>query len=552
MDRPSQLIYALDEKPPFLHLVLLGLQYTCMMFPYLIIVVILGKTQGAVTSSPISFSLMALGIATLLQALKKGPIGSGYLAPPVISAIYFPASMAAAAQGGLSLVYGMTIFAGFIEIFFSFFLNLLRKYFPPHVCGLIIMAVGFQLGLLAISQIFSVQGYQDPHFNLHLLASAATLLTMVILTIWAKGMWRLLSPFIGVVVGFVFSCVLSIIPSFQDVWSASWVALPNISGISYDFSSNLILPFILAAIASSLRVVGGVTTSQKINHSTWIRPDIKNIQKGIYADGVGCLFAGFLGVPGINMAPSMVGVSQATGATSRVIAYSLAVWLIVLAFLPKFIYLFLTIPLAVMGAALLFTASFMIAGGIDLITTRKIDTRAILIIGISLLLGISHKVIPTFYSALPAYLQMFTNSLLSIVTLTAFLLNLFFRINIRQSLSYDDQQIVEQGKEWKLSPVIIERIRKSASGLYDQISRGYLKDGDIQLSLIYDPIEIVLKCAYQGALPKLRFDIDKDQSMIEETSFTLGLSNYLSEIAPDEIKTSAKNAFCIIELYFHI
>jgi NCS2 family nucleobase:cation symporter-2 len=515
-------------------------------------VVILGKAQGTITSSPISFSLIALGLATLLQALKKGPIGSGYLAPPVISAIYFPASMAAVVQGGLGLVYGMTIFAGFVEIFFSFFLNLLRKYFPPLVCGLIILAVGFQLGLLAISQILSVKGYQESHFKLHLLASVATLLTMVILTIWAKGMWRLLSPFIGVVAGFIISCFLSIIPSFEEVLSASWVALPSISGISYNFSTNLILPFILAAIASSLRVVGGVTTSQKINHSNWARPDIKNIQKGIYADGVGCLIGGFLGAPGLNMAPSMVGVAQATGATSRVIAYSLAAWLIVLAFLPKFIYLFLAIPLAVMGSALLFTASFMIAGGIDLITTRKIDTRAILIIGISLLLGLSHEVIPTFYSGLPAYLQMFTNSLLSIVTLTAFLLNLFFRIKIRQNLCYDDKQIVEQGKEWKLSPAIIERIRKSASGLYDQISRGYLKEGDIQLSLIYDPIEIVLKCSYQGTLPKLRFDIDKDKEMIEETSFTLGLANYLSEIAPDEIKTSAKNAFCIIDLYFHI
>jgi NCS2 family nucleobase:cation symporter-2 len=195
MNRPSQLIYSLDEKPPFFHLVLLGLQYTCMMFPYLIIVVILGKTQGNLTSNPISFSLIALGVATLLQCLKKGPIGSGYLAPPVISAIYFPASMAAVTQGGLALVYGMTIFAGAIEIFFSFFLNLLRKYFPPLVCGLIILAVGLQLGLLAISQIFSVKDYESSNFNLHLLASGATLLTMVVLTIWAKGMWRLLSPF---------------------------------------------------------------------------------------------------------------------------------------------------------------------------------------------------------------------------------------------------------------------------------------------------------------------------------------------------------------------
>jgi hypothetical protein len=112
--------------------------------------------------------------------------------------------------------------------------------------------------------------------------------------------------------------------------------------------------------------------------------------------------------------------------------------------------------------------------------------------------------------------------------------------------------LVEQGKDWRLSPVLIERIRKSAIGLYDQVSRGYLKDGDIDLTLVYDPIEVILRCSYQGTLPKLRFDIDKDKEMIEETSFTLGLSNYLSEIAPDEIKTSAKNAFCVIDLYFHI
>lgn len=552
MSRPPNLIYALDERPPFPHLVLLGLQYMCMMFPYLIIVVILGQTQGNLTAGPISFALIALGVSTVLQALKKGPVGSGYLAPPVISAIYFPASMTAVAQGGLGLVYGMTLFAGAIEFVFSFFLTWLRKFFPPIVCGLIIIGVGLQLGLLAISQILSVQEYAKPDYHLHLIASIATIGTMILLTIWARGMFRLLSPFIGIVTGFILSCFMGIIPTFEKVVSASWIGLPGIGGYSYDFSSALILPFVLAAIASSLRVVGAVTTCQKINDTTWSRPNIQNIKKGILADGIGCMLGGALGVPGLNTGPSLIGVAQATGATSRVIAYSLATWLIVLAFLPKFIYLFLTIPLAVMGSALLFTASFMISGGIDLFSARKIDTRSILIIGISLLLGISHEVMPTFYAGLPPFIKMFTNSLLSIVTLSAFLLNLLFRIQIRQKMKYDENKLLEKGMEWRLAPDILVRIQKSAKGLYDQVSHGYLKDGEIQLDLIYDPVEVVLKCSYQGTLPKLRFDIDKDKELIEETSFTMGLANYLSEIFPDEIKTSMKNSFCTIDLYFHI
>lgn len=557
----SHIIYSLEEKPPFLHWILLGLQYACMMFPYLIIIVIIGRTQGIVNTNAISFSLIALGVATILQSLKKGPIGSGYLAPPVISAIYFPASMSAALQGGLHLVYGMTLFAGGVEVLFSFFLQSLRKFFPPVVCGLIIMAVGFQLGLLAISQTLSVALWGSPFYDRHIIASAVTLFTMVSLTIWAKGMWRLLSPFFGIAAGFLLSLFLQIVPSLTQMKESPWFSFPSLDAIGYQFSWDLALPFAMAAIASSLRVVGGVTTCQKMNRSSWTKPDLKNIKKGIYADGIGCFFGGLLGVSGLNMAPSLIGVARATGATSRCIAYSLALWLFVLAFLPKFIHLFLAIPLSVMGAALLFTASFMIAGGIDLITARKIDTRAILTIGISLLLGVSQTVYSHFFADLPSGLKMFTNSLLSVVTLSAFILNLLFRIGVRQKVSLGDMGKGKEGMEdwfqekankWGLSSNIVERMRLSAISLNEQLQKGYVKEGEVKIDLIYDPEETILRFAYQGSLPKLRFDIDKERDLIEETSFTEGLSNYFSDISADEIKTTTKNASCSIDLYFHL
>lgn len=554
-----KLIYSLEARPPLLHTIALGLQYTCMMFPYLIIVVILDRTQGSVSSAPISFCLIALAISSLLQSINKGFLGSGYLVPPVVSAIYFPASMKAALQGGLHLVYGMTLIAGVIEILFSCVIHKIRKLFPPLITGLIIIAVGFQLGLLATSQALAIKQWDDPLYPRNVIASLITLALMIALSIWARGLWRLLSPFIGIALGFVLSMAFGIVPSLQSVEAAPWIALPKLDDLGYHFSWDLVLPFSLAAIASSLRTVGAVTTCQKMNDPAWKSPNMANIKKGIRADGVGCVIGGLLGVPGLNTAPSLVGVSQATGATSRCIAYAIAAWLLALSLFPKFIHLFLAIPLPVMGAALLFTASFMIAGGIDLITSQKMDTRAIFIVGVSLILGISQPVFSEYYAQLPSWAQMCTNSPLSIITLSSFFLNLFFRLGIQQKAIINirgegtfTELLENKTAAWGLQAALVERVHTSFAALIGQLKRGCLKEDTIQVELIHEPTELTLQCTYKGTLPQVRVSSSKERGLIEETAFTEGLENYYLNISADQTTTMTREDACSIRLYFHI
>jgi xanthine/uracil permease len=57
-------------------------------------------------------------------------------------------------------------------------------------------------------------------------------------------------------------------------------------------------------------------------------------------------------------------VGLATGATSRYIGFSCAAILVIVAFIPKYAALLLIMPQPVIGALMVFTASFMIAGGI--------------------------------------------------------------------------------------------------------------------------------------------------------------------------------------------
>ena len=109
-ERPDELIYALDERPPWLQLLALGFQHVAVICPYLVMVALVAeaaKLPHAAAQSAIGLAMIAVAFMTVIQSLRLGPVGSGYLCPPVVSAIYLPSSLAAAASFGISAVCGM-------------------------------------------------------------------------------------------------------------------------------------------------------------------------------------------------------------------------------------------------------------------------------------------------------------------------------------------------------------------------------------------------------------------------------------------------------------
>src|SRR6516225_7617310 len=147
--RPADLIYSLDETPPLPHLLGLGFQHVAVICPYLVMVALVAeaaKLPHAAAQSAISLAMIAVAFTTVLQSLRLGPVGSGYLCPPVVTAIYLPSSLAAAASIGISAVCGMVIFVSACEIALASLVNRTRKLFPAVVSGVVIMVVGLELG----------------------------------------------------------------------------------------------------------------------------------------------------------------------------------------------------------------------------------------------------------------------------------------------------------------------------------------------------------------------------------------------------------------------
>jgi NCS2 family nucleobase:cation symporter-2 len=148
MNRPEDLLYTVDKLPPWPRLLFLGLQHAMLLSVYLVLIVIVFRHAGAshaATLNALSFGMIALAISTALQSIWKGPVGSGYLAPPVFSAIYIGPAVLAADIGGLPAVFGMTMFAGLVEIGLAPLLPRLRALFPTAISGFIVAIVGLQL-----------------------------------------------------------------------------------------------------------------------------------------------------------------------------------------------------------------------------------------------------------------------------------------------------------------------------------------------------------------------------------------------------------------------
>jgi NCS2 family nucleobase:cation symporter-2 len=211
---------------------------------------------------------------------------------------------------------------------------------------------------------------------------------------------------------------------------ASWFALPGkgVEHFKFAIDWTLVFPFLIVSLCASLKTFGNLTTCQKINNKNWKETDMKNIGNGLFADGISVTLGGLLGGMAVDTSASNVGLSVATSATSRRIAYYAGGIFICLAFMPKFTTIFSIMPGPVMGAIVIFVTCFMVISGIQILVSSKMNVRKTFIIGISFVFGLSAIILPDLYSNVPSWLSPVFASSLTLSTVLAIFLNQLFNI----------------------------------------------------------------------------------------------------------------------------
>jgi NCS2 family nucleobase:cation symporter-2 len=435
--RPTALDFAVDETPPLSSILLLSAQLAAVAAIYLVIVAIVlraAKLSEEEAAQVMSLACIALGIGTLVQAVSRGPIGSGFLAIPAYSTTHLAPCVVAAQVGGMPLMLGMTIVAGLAEMAFALFISRMRFLMTPVISGLCMFIVGLQVGLVGIGEFLDVAHESLAVFPLHLVVTILTLGVCVGLSIWGRGTLKILCSFMGLVVGTLAAIAIGLFGEAQlaQLGRAAWLILPKPGTFGFAFDISLLPAFLAAAFCSAVRVLSFLTTCQRMNDDAWERPDVDNLRKGVLGDGLANVCAGVIGGSGITPAPSMIGIQSAVGITSRVVAYPVAAILVAMGFVPKLPLFFLLIPQEVTGSVLVFIACFTISGGMEIMLSGARGPRANCVIGISSLLALSESAYPKYFANMSPGMRNFIGNPLAFGMAAAIALSLAFRIGTRQ------------------------------------------------------------------------------------------------------------------------
>ena len=189
MTRPPDLIYAVDEHPPWAILVVSALQHIGLMAITLIFPIIIAREanlSGTQFLDLVSLSMLGLGVATVCFCIHSRFIGSGYLCGAAYTAIFLGPSLFALRQGGLALVFGMTVVAGVVQLAVAPLLHRLRALLPSEIAGLVIAVVGLTLATLGVRYGLGITTQQQTINRDYVIVSGISLAIMILLNIWSK------------------------------------------------------------------------------------------------------------------------------------------------------------------------------------------------------------------------------------------------------------------------------------------------------------------------------------------------------------------------------
>ena len=422
--------YSVNEVPPVGHLLLSAFQHVLIMVVAIGIPIIFAAQLNETpefTASLVTFSMLASGIGSIIQALRLPYLGSGYLCPNLCGPSYLSLSLSAAWTGGLPLMRGITIVAGFIEMFMAPVIQKVKNVFPVYIVGLVVALVGISIIQISVTSFFGLTLQGDAVRSVDIFVGAVSLMIMVLCNVWGKGFVRVYCLIIGMFSSWILALIL--IPEYWhdlvSIKNSPLFALPRFDTLlrPITFRFDLLIPLIVIAIGSTLKTFGNLLAAQKMSEPEINEVNYVPIRNGIVADGIATAISGLLGSMAVDTSSSNIGLAGATKVLSRWISMVAGAIFIVLAFFPMLTNALAHIPKPVLGASLIFSGCFMISAGLIQMLSEGWDQRKTFVVGIALFFGLSTAFLPSLYARSPKIIQTFFTDPLPTTTIIAVMLN---------------------------------------------------------------------------------------------------------------------------------
>ena len=348
-------------------------------------------------------AVLCCGVSTILQALRLGRVGAGYVIFVGTSSTTIAISVTALAEGGPAMLATLVVVSGVVLIALSARLSLLRRVLTPTVTGTVIML----MPVTVMPIMFDMLNRPLPGASAAAgpVSAFVTIAAVIGIGLKGAGTLRLWAPTIGVVAG-------SLVAGWFDIYDtgrvagAAWFGLPEGQwpGLDLDFGPAFwaLLPgFVFVTLVGTTKSIGTAVAIQRVS---WRRPravDFRAVQGTVTAEGAGNVLAGLAGTTPNTPYPVSVSLTELTGVAARRVGVAAGASAIVLAFLPKVLALILAIPGPVVAASIMVVMAMLFVTGMREVLQVGADSRTGLIAGVSFWTGAGFQagmIFPEFFS----------------------------------------------------------------------------------------------------------------------------------------------------------
>lgn len=419
-------VFELNGVPKLTQAFPLALQHVVAMIvgcvtPAIVIAEMAGLNEGDKVIF-VQAALFIAAVSTLIQLFTLGGrIGSGLPVIMGVSFAYLPSMQAIVGNFDIATILGAQLIGGVVAIFVGIFVTKLRKLFPPLITGTVVFTIGLSLYPTAVK--YMAGGQSSPNYGAwqNWLVAFLTLAVVVALNHFAKGILKLASILIGMIVGYIISGFFGMI-DFSAVQGAGIFQIPRPMYFGMKFETSAVMTLVILFIINSVQAIGDLSATSGGGLDR--EPTDKELSGGIIGYGITNILGSFFGGLPTATFSQNVGIVATTKVVNRVVL-GLAAGIILLAgFVPKFSALLTTIPQCVLGGATISVFASIAMTGIKLVVQQPLTYRNTSIVGLSVALGMGITQCSDALAQLPAWVTtVFGKSPVVVTTIAAILLN---------------------------------------------------------------------------------------------------------------------------------
>ena len=349
-------------------------------------------------------SVMICGAVTILQAIRVGRIGAGYILVTGTSGASIAVSIAALAEGGPALLAVLLLALSFFQFVISARLSLFRRLLTSTVMGTVLMLTPVTVMPVIFDQLKNVPAGSPPAAAP--LSALVTLLVIAAIVLKAKGPLRLWAPVIGIFAGSLTAGAFGLY-DVARVAEAQWFGLPKAQIPSLDFNFGpafwgLLPAFLFIAVVCTIQTISGSVAVQRVSRSPPQAVDFRTTQGAVAADVTGNMLSSLAGTMPIGFRPTGTSMIELTGISSRRVGVAYGMVAIALALFPKALAVILAIPGPVIAAFITVMMATIFVIGMRIIVKDGIDYRKGTITGVAFWVGVGFEngvVFPEYVTA---------------------------------------------------------------------------------------------------------------------------------------------------------